>query len=527
MKKLTRAIIIILLMALLSAVISCSSDDKKSGGDISPEIQSDEINSDSGFGIETEKSDPEESKSPVPDDVTFGGQTVRFFNYYPEAEDNGTIDPAMATILNAEEAAGDVVYEAIYRRNMEVQAKLGVTFEFTYCPPNADPDTYQNSHISKLVKAGTDDYDIVLGKQWQCVQLATQDIFKNIKNLPYLDINNPWWATKYINDVTIGRDVLMYVTGDISTKWLLKLGTMYYNKELYKSNLGDPDDMYRLVLDGKWTMDAFNEKVKVMYSDLNGNGLPDDEDQYGLITHTISITDLFTYASGIRATDRNSDGFPYFIMNSEKTYSFVDKLHDIYFNNPGTFVVLSNHPRFSTIINDKFAENQVLFIPGTLEVSGQLRSMKTDFGMIPFPKLDEKESSYLSLVHDTAPLMCVPATCSKDDELIGAVLEEMAYKGYIHMTPAYFDVALKNKYMRDSDDMSMQCIDLIRENAITDFAYVYNYALKANSATYSDNVGLIMRDVMGAKSSNFVSYWEKIEEVANKNLQKIIDAYIN
>ena len=514
MKKISRILQILtllLLSALITAIISCSPDSSQEQKNIN---KTDSESGDAGSDSVIENSASGELKSPVPDDVKFDGQKVRFFSYYPELGGNGELDPAKTTLL--ETGTGDVVNDAIYRRNMEVQEKLDVKFEFTYSPPNAD-DPVNNNLISKSVNAGLDEYDIIIGRQFQCVQLATDEIFRNIKNFPYLDITKPWWATKYINDITIGNDVLMFVTGDISLAWLVRLSTMYFNKDLYAQNFDNPDDMYKLVLDGGWTLDALDGMVKIMYKDLNGDGNPGEDDQFGLITHAISMTDHFTYASGIRATARDDSGLPYFIFNNEKTVQYVQKLYDLYYNNEGTLVVPFSNPKFGSIFNDKFSANEVLFRPDILGNSETLRNMQTDFGMIPFPKLDENEPSYSALVHDTAPLMCIPSTCMRD-ELVGAVLEEMAFRGYMYMTPAFFDVALKNKYMRDSDDNAMQCLDLIRSNSTTDFAYVYNYAI--------NDMGLIMRSLMEKKSSDFVSAYEKIEEKSNANLQKIIDAYL-
>jgi hypothetical protein len=498
-----------LLLALILMITACSSEDPGSTS-----ITADPPG-DSGAQDAAAANDPGELKSPVPDSLDFDGQTVRFYSYYPEIGGNGELDPARATLLEVE--PGDVVNDAIYRRNMEVQEKLNVIFEFAYAPPNID-DAFNNNFISRSVNAGMDEYDIVIGRQFQCVQLTTGGVFRNIKNLPHLDINNAWWATRYINDLTIGNDVLMFVTGDISLAWLVRLSTMYFNKELYAANFGDPDDMYRLVLNGGWTLDALDSKAREVYRDLNGDGLANDADQFGLITHAISMTDHFTYASGIRATARDENGLPYFIFNNEKTVNFVQKLHNLYYNNTGTWVVPFSHPQFGPIFNDKFIAGEALFRPDILGNSEALRGAETDFGMIPFPKFDENEPSYLALVHDTAPLFCVPATAAQD-ELIGAVLEEMAFKGYLHMTPAFFDIALKNKYMRDSSDYAMQCLDLIYQNSTTDFAYVYNYAL--------NDMGLIMRDLMGRRSADFVSQYERLEDRANAALQRIIDAYLN
>ena len=39
------------------------------------------------------------------------------------------------------------------------------------------------------------------------------------------------------------------------------------------------------------------------------------------------------------------------------------------------------------------------------------REMEDDYGVIPFPKYDEEQGTYLSLVHDVAYMYGIPADC--------------------------------------------------------------------------------------------------------------------
>jgi hypothetical protein len=520
-KFIKKTAVLTILLALAVIAVSCGSENPPDGAGEgqSPGIPDTVIVDGDGTG-----NAPREFKSPVPDGLDFSEYTVRFYSYYMEYAGDGSRDPARMTIIKEEEA-GEVVSESIYRRNMEVMQKLNVNFDFTFNPPDSFDDQDNNNRLARLMRTNDDEFDIVIGIQFQVVQMATRNAFHNIIDFPFLDITNPWWATDYIDELTVGNNVLLFATGDISGGWLSRLSTMYFNFDLYRSYFGEPDELYRLVLDGGWTLDAMSEKVRGMWLNLEGGGSPGDGDQFGLVTHTISPSDHFTYASGVRATARDDQGVPYFVFNSEKTMRYVDKIFDLYFNNPGTYIVPSSHSRFSTIFAEKFAAGEVLFRADTLGISESMRAQETDFGMIPFPKLDENEPGYLSLVHDTAPLMCVPITVPLErDELIGAVLEEMAFRGFMHMTPAFFDIALKNKYMRDSDDMAMQMLDIIRENSTTDFAYVYNYALSGGQ--YSGGMGLLMRDLLGDRNSNFVSAYDRIIDRSNDRLQSIINAYL-
>ena len=84
------------------------------------------------------------------------------------------------------------------------------------------------------------------------------------------------------------------------------------------------------------------------------------------------------------------------------------------------------------------------------------------------------------------------------------MLEELAFQGYNDLLPAYYNVVLKEKYVRD--DVSAQMIDIIRDSCSTDIAYVYGDAF--------NGMGYITRYLMQAKSSNFASEYAKREAAA-------------
>jgi len=96
-------------------------------------------------------------------------------------------------------------------------------------------------------------------------------------------------------------------------------------------------------------------------------------------------------------------------------------------------------------------------------------------------------------------------------------MEEMAFLGWRDVTPTYYEVALKVKYIRDSDDLSLRIIDTIANAATTDFAYIYNYAL--------DGVGLIMRKLMGDKNADIASYYASIEPAVQTKFNTLIEHF--
>ena len=460
-------------------------------------------------GVQTPESEtPTEMQNPIPEGVRFNGDEIRILNctYFTEE----------IAFINAEREIGEIVNDAIYKRNSKVQNDLNVSFKFI------DIALQNKGNFSSMVKnsvnSGSDDYDVLFGVQYDCVQLATSNLFKNLIGAPYIDLDKPWWPAKSIqNELTIGKETLYFLTGDISLNFVRNMGCVYFNKQLYSDYFGNADDMYKTVLDGKWTTDKFGDMVKTMYKDLNGDGKPDNDDQYGCGVITSNLTDHLTYAAGIRVTARDEDGVPYLIMNNENTIKFTEKLYNLFYANEGVRVFASAEETNNILIPGKFMANELLFDLGWFYTSELLRDMKSDYGIIPYPKYDESQPSYLSLAHDIVPLYCLPTTCVKT-EMVSAILESMAFESYKSVLPAYYEIALKLKYTRDTADEAFTIIDMIHDNCTTDFAYVYNYTL--------NNIGLIMRDLMAGKKSDFVSQYEKIESKVQKNLEKLIDTYL-
>lgn len=481
---------------LLSALASCGGKQDNKTADTEAEKST-----------ETSAAETEDSlKSLLPTDLDFGGEEVRILNGFYFEND--------AFMLHVDEASGDVVDDAIYNRIINVESQLNVTFSYedTYLPGGDDTAAI----LRRSVTAGSDDYDIVFGCQYNLVPLVLDNIMLNIEGAEYLHLDQPWWYQDYIDEMSIGEGKTYFVTGDITLGVLRNMSCMYVNKQLYTQNYESIDDMYNEVLDGKWTFDRLAEVCTEMYQDLNGNGTYDDDDRYGIGVITANLTDHFTYDAGIRATERDENNIPYLMMNNEKTVTHTQKLYSLYYENPGVRVFPPDYNSLDVVMPNKFNANELLYLPGWFYTSELLRNMNVDYAVIPFPKYDEAQESYLSLAHDISVITCLPTTCSKVD-ISTAAMEALAFEGYRSVLPAYYEVAVKVKYTRDSTDAAMQILDIIHDNSTTDFAFIYNYAL--------NGLGLIERDLMGGKKADFASYYAKKESGFQKKLDALIEVY--
>ena len=81
------------------------------------------------------------------------------------------------------------------------------------------------------------------------------------------------------------------------------------------------------------------------------------------------------------------------------------------------------------------------------------RDMKSDFVIIPTPKLDESQEDYF-IRPDTTKLMVIPSN-APDTERTSVIIEALSYEGYTYLRPLYYETMLKNKYLRDEESVEM------------------------------------------------------------------------
>jgi hypothetical protein len=86
------------------------------------------------------------------------------------------------------------------------------------------------------------------------------------------------------------------------------------------------------------------------------------------------------------------------------------------------------------------------------------------------PKWDENQDRHYTIVGGGAVAEAVLQTAS-NLELIGAVTEALNAEGWKNLVPAYYDITLKYKGVRDEESIAM--LDQILEDRIYDFGYVY------------------------------------------------------
>ena len=81
--------------------------------------------------------------------------------------------------------------------------------------------------------------------------------------------------------------------------------------------------------------------------------------------------------------------------------------------------------------------------------------------------------------------------------MIGAVLEAMASESYRTVTPAYYEVALKNKYAKDPASWDM--LDIVTENLYIDPGVLYTKNIESVHQKFRTIIG----DQLNGASTRF------------------------
>ena len=439
---------------------------------------------------------------PLPADLKFEGETVRFL-----ARDRDWMDDEIAV----DDINGEVVNDAIFKRNQTVEDRLGITIT-TF--KTGGTDQYAISDLLKtLVLSGSDEYDIFHNSVYSTIMYTGDNIFHDLYQFEYLNLENPWWSQGFNAEASIGNAQYL-ATGDISLSLKRMTFVTFFNQQLFKNfNI---ENIYDVVRDGKWTLEYQGNIAAQMYQDLNGNQQKDQEDAYGFMTNGDQIgVDAYWSSCDLDILKKTADNDYEYAVNIERLAQAVSAINKLIWENEGSWSVpKGGSDKEQDTIAQLFAAGNVGMVTLRLmEAEGTyLRDMKDAYGIIPIPKLDETIEAYYSYAHDQFNAFGIPLTLKEDRyDVVGATMEYMAYQSMKIVMPAYYEVALKTKYASDLESGEM--LDLIFENFKVDAGVLYTKNI--------NSVHQALRTLVGANNNNAASTFKAYERIVPKQLDKM------
>jgi hypothetical protein len=217
------------------------------------------------------------------------------------------------------------------------------------------------------------------------------------------------------------------------------------------------------------------------------------------------------YACDQRVMKKYPDGHYSLDLNTAKCQTIVDKLNDLLYVGNQTFTYVYNARNTGTKYIP-FDSGRALFYMNQPGYVKELRATEFDFGILPYPKFDEKQENYVTL--NWAGLICAPVNIA-NPEKVGAITEYLGAKSHEVVLPAYFDILLNGKLTRDDESRDM--LDIIYGDSVYDFGL--------NFSAFNELLYIIPK-LLQTKSTDLASFYEKRAEKIQQSYDKIYDAFI-
>ena len=405
-----------------------------------------------------------------------------------------------------EEENGNVINDAIFQRNLEIEQRYNIALDFTLVEWTKGPEQIQQN-----VTAGDNVFDLYTSTHLLLGSVLTGGYLRDWNGVSEVDLTQPYYVQAANDTYSInGRTKLLF--GDFMESNLTKAYVMLFNKRLTEDYA--IDGLYEAVDNGTWTIDYFTGLIGDIYRDLNGDTVRDENDFYGFGTDNYAMVDSWSKALGFVAID-NSGEEPKLDFYKESTVDAYKKLYDLYFNTQGVYGTF-----------DAFAAGTKMFIPGNCVFSNnqigallndEMRAMEDDYGVLPYPKLDEAQEGYYTHLDGTYSAQMITVTVPDADiERTGTVVEALNAYSREYTIPAIYDVSLKMKASRDADSVRMLELALAGRRYSLD-------SLDENAFPLSPRCAL--RNNIQAGKENITSYYEANKDACEKWIEKMVEAF--
>ncbi len=368
------------------------------------------------------------------------------------------ITSAKEGVVAPSENSGAVISSKLIKRNESV----GNYFNLSISAKTAKPEDML-ADISANVKSGTYFSDIIFIPQSYIYQFTVHGYLTNLSSMPSLDLNADYFYTSAVE--AAGAAGKTYALAGPATICEDSLSCIFFNKALL--NVAGLQSPYDLVDSGEWTWDKFGEYLKSA-SALNCYS-------FGTQNAQIYFADLVYFSSGGKFTNSVEGGYP--VVAMDKT--FGTKITE------RTASLLADPAYYSDSMTaiDRFNSGEMMFLVDNLSTAYTLANSSVDWGILPLPKNDASQASYLSYVNSEEAMFMAVVPTVTDTDKVSKVMSVMNIMSYGDLADYYISDAM-NYCLRDN--ASCRMMSHVFKNPVYDFAYTfspYNQAIANISYT--------------------------------------------
>ncbi len=424
----------------------------------------------------------------------------------------------------------DYYLSSIYKRNRDVQTRLGVTLNFI----EESADTLA-ARVRTAFESDASDFDIIAAPFRVEAELMRNGYLQNLFDIEksYIELSKPWWPQSLASDAAIDGS-LYFVTGDISSRVMETLPCVYFNVDLVNEKYatrasqyfaenghsevtlmggrlaqfygngngngnsggyGEPprstgnltttqtatDWLYELVYNGKWTVDTLIELASGCYIDSMGDGKTVD-DTYGITSINYKMAALYG-GSGLRMI--KADDAEALKISDDYTSStagtLVTKLGALMRSDDYHTEDTTDSPYYYR----PFVNGDALFAVESFNFGCRCLANSNkiaEYGVLPMPRYDAVQADYETVFRDLEiSLFSIFKGCAdrgneqKTLTMLSAVLECWANEAYRKTTPVIQELNMKLKASA-SCAPGVMC-EIIHDSMRIDLGHVLKYEL--------------------------------------------------
>ena len=359
-----------------------------------------------------------------------------------------------------------VVAKALYERDVALEDYYSIGIEYT----TMQNDTSALADMRTAVQGGSGTFHAFITNAERLMTLAAEGLTEDLNNVENLSMEREWWNQSLNRNCSINGK-LYCSAGPYSEYFYHAAFCLAYNKTMV-SGFG-MNDLYTLVLSGDWTLDAmYSMCTDYGVTQDNGDGVWDEKDRYSIAAFQVGMYGLFAGAGGNFSVTSDT-GEIEIGLRSEESQRIIEKIISVFNSDSVKSDSVYNNYRESANL---FTSGNALFLyTSTGYINDYLPSSQIDYGIIPLPKYDSNQTSYISCAWP-ASNFCVSVPTGKkpiQQAFTGLMLEAYCFLSYEIVRPVKYDSVLKFQVFHDPT--ASELLDLIFQTLYFDLNLVFDF----------------------------------------------------
>ncbi len=290
--------------------------------------------------------------------------------------------------------------------------------------------------------------------------LMTEGLLADLNTFNDLHLKREWWNQSQVENYTTNHKLYLGVS-DYTITGQGFVG-LVYNKEAYAA-FEFQDDLYQMVKNGKWTIEALTQLVAA--ADNNTNEA--ERTSYGLIFHS-GYTARWMYALGENILEKKDNSFVRGFSTTQMV-KIADKLDALVNDRPNVLVMNADNATFhSTPMWTSFASGESLFLTYDIGVLyPMLSELSFEIGYLPLPILGETPDEDYRVIC-AGGLLGIPSD-TEDAVMSSVILEALSIYSYEQLRPTFYNTILNGRLSSNMADAQM--LDFLHSKKFFDFGY--------------------------------------------------------